>query len=59
LAGIALRILSLHQALRWAGSRLGVTARAVELPIAEACIDVDTPSITRSSRRSWPAGSSR
>jgi GTP:adenosylcobinamide-phosphate guanylyltransferase len=44
LAGIALRILSLHQALRWAGSRLGVTARAVELPIAEACIDVDTPS---------------
>lgn len=44
LAGIFLRILSLHQALRWAGSRLGLTARAVQLPIAEACIDVDTPS---------------
>jgi len=44
LAATALRILTIHQALGWAGSRLGIIARAVELPMAEACIDVDTPS---------------
>jgi GTP:adenosylcobinamide-phosphate guanylyltransferase len=41
LAGVALRLLSLNAALRLAGRRLGLAAAAVELPIAEACIDVD------------------
>lgn len=41
LAGVALRLLSLKGALRLAGRRLGLTAASVELPIAEACIDVD------------------
>lgn len=41
LAGVALRLLSLKGALRMAGKRLGLTAAAIELPIAEACIDVD------------------
>ncbi len=43
LAATFLRLLSLQQALRWAGRRLGVTALAVEMPMAEACIDVDKP----------------
>lgn len=43
LAATALRIVTLHQALRWAGRRLGLTAVAVEMPMAEACIDVDKP----------------
>ena len=41
LAAVGLRLATLHQALRWAGRRLGVQARAVELPMAEACIDID------------------
>lgn len=43
LAGVALRLFDIHAALRRAGSRLGLTAAAIPLPIAEACIDVDTP----------------
>ncbi len=43
LAATALRILSLRQALRWAGRRLGLEAVPVEMPMAEACIDVDKP----------------
>lgn len=42
LAGVAMRILSLHQAITIAGQRFGLLARAVPLPIAEACIDVDS-----------------
>lgn len=42
LAGVALRLLTLKEALRMAGKRLGLAAAAIELPIAEACIDVDT-----------------
>jgi GTP:adenosylcobinamide-phosphate guanylyltransferase len=38
---IAVRILNLDQAIAWAGRRLGLKAKAVVLPIAEACIDVD------------------
>ncbi len=41
LAAVGLRLASLGQALRWAGRRLGVKAAAVEMPMAEACIDVD------------------
>lgn len=41
LAGVALRLLSLGRALRMAGRRLGLAAAAIELSIAEACIDVD------------------
>ena len=41
LAGVALRLLSLRGALRLAGKRLDLTAVAVPLPIAEACIDID------------------
>lgn len=41
LAGVALRLLTIKSALRLAGRRLGLTAAAVPLPIAEACIDVD------------------
>lgn len=44
LLGALLRVLTLHQALRIAGRRLGVDATAVALPQAEACIDVDKPS---------------
>jgi len=43
LIGAGLRLLSLAGALRRAGKRLGVMAIAVELPFAEACIDVDKP----------------
>ena len=42
LLGVVLRILSLRQAIRIAGRRFGLRARAVTLPIAEACIDVDS-----------------
>lgn len=38
---IGLRIASLHQAMAIAGRRLGIKAKAVVLPQAEACIDVD------------------
>jgi 2-C-methyl-D-erythritol 4-phosphate cytidylyltransferase len=43
LLGVALRLLTLSGALRRAGKRLGLRAAAVELPIAEACIDIDKP----------------
>lgn len=43
LVAVALRIVTLAAALRWAGRRLGLRAAAVEIPIAEACIDVDKP----------------
>jgi len=42
LAGVGLRLLSLHQAIRIAGRRFGLDATAVALPFAEACIDVDS-----------------
>jgi GTP:adenosylcobinamide-phosphate guanylyltransferase len=40
---IAARLLTLDQAIRRVGRRLGLNARAVVLPFAEACIDVDKP----------------
>ena len=43
LAGAALRLLTVHQAIGRAGRRLGVQARIVPLPMAEACIDADKP----------------
>lgn len=43
LLAAALRILTLHGAMAWAGRRMGLKAVAVEMPMAEACIDVDTP----------------
>lgn len=43
LLGAALRMLSVHQAIARAGRRLGVTARVVPMPMAEACIDADKP----------------
>lgn len=43
LAGVALRLLSLEQAVRRIGRRFRLTARPVVLPYAEACIDVDKP----------------
>jgi GTP:adenosylcobinamide-phosphate guanylyltransferase len=41
LLGVAMRLLSLDRALAMAGRRLGLRAVAIELPQAEACIDVD------------------
>lgn len=41
---VALRLLTLDQAILRVGRRLGLKARAVLLPYAEACIDVDKPS---------------
>lgn len=41
---IALRLLTLKQAARRVGKRLGLDAKLVVLPYAEACIDVDKPS---------------
>jgi GTP:adenosylcobinamide-phosphate guanylyltransferase len=41
LAAVGLRLLTLHRALAWAGRKIGLAAAAVELPIAEACIDID------------------
>ncbi len=41
---IALRMLTLGGAVARVGRRLGLTAKAVLLPYAEACIDVDKPS---------------
>lgn len=43
LLGALLRLLTIDQALRLAGRRLGVDAAAVALLQAEACIDVDKP----------------
>lgn len=42
LAGVGLRLLTLQRAFALAGRRFGLDARAVVLPIAEACIDVDS-----------------
>lgn len=41
LLGAALRVLTIHAAAARLGRRLGLTARAVALPFAEAAIDVD------------------
>jgi GTP:adenosylcobinamide-phosphate guanylyltransferase len=41
---VGLRLLTLDQAIARVGRRLGLAARAVILPYAEACIDVDKPS---------------
>ena len=43
LAGAALRLLTLDAAMARLGRRLGLTARAVALPFADAAIDVDKP----------------
>jgi GTP:adenosylcobinamide-phosphate guanylyltransferase len=43
LLGAGLRLLSIHQAIARAGRRLGIIARIVPMPIAEACIDADKP----------------
>ncbi|HWL47084.1 MAG TPA: NTP transferase domain-containing protein [Sphingomonadaceae bacterium] len=43
LLGVVTRLLSLDRALAMAGRRLGLNAVAIELPQAEACIDVDRP----------------
>lgn len=43
LAGAALRVMTIHQAVARAGKRLGLRARIVDLPIPEACIDADKP----------------
>jgi len=43
LAGAALRLLSIHQALRLAGRRFGVDALPIAMPQPEACIDADKP----------------
>ena len=43
LAGAVLRLLTIDAAARQLGRRLGVVARAVALPFAEAAIDVDKP----------------
>ncbi len=44
LVAVALRLLTLPQALRRVGRRFGLDAVLVPLPFAEACIDVDKPS---------------
>lgn len=43
LLGAALRLLTIHQAIRAAGQRLGLGAVVVSMPQAEACIDADKP----------------
>ncbi len=43
LLAAALRLLSIGGALARAGRRLGVDARVVPMPMAEACIDADKP----------------
>jgi hypothetical protein len=43
LAAVALRLLTVEQAAARVGGRFGIDARAVVLPFAEACIDVDKP----------------
>jgi GTP:adenosylcobinamide-phosphate guanylyltransferase len=43
LAAVALRLVTLSGALQLAGRRLRLTAAAIEIPIAEACIDIDKP----------------
>jgi CTP:molybdopterin cytidylyltransferase MocA len=44
LIGALLRVLTIQQAVARLGRRLGVSARVVAMPQAEACIDVDKPS---------------
>jgi len=41
LAAVTLRLVTLKQATAWVSWRMGLRATAVELPIAEACIDID------------------
>lgn len=41
LAAVTLRLITLKQATAWVSWRMGLRATAVELPIAEACIDID------------------
>jgi len=43
LAGAVLRLLTIQRAVGIAGRRLGLAARIVPLPVAEACIDADKP----------------
>ncbi len=43
LIAVALRLLTLRQAVARVGRRFGLIARPVALPMAEACIDVDKP----------------
>lgn len=43
LFGAGLRLLTIHAAIARAGWALGVRARVVPLPFAEACIDADKP----------------
>ena len=43
LAAVALRLLTVEQAAGRVGRRFGIAARAVVLPYAEACIDIDKP----------------
>lgn len=43
LLGAAMRMLTIHQAIMRAGHKLGVHARIVPMPMAEACIDADKP----------------
>lgn len=43
LLAAALRLLSVQRAIARAGRRLGVDARIVPMPMAEACIDADKP----------------
>jgi hypothetical protein len=43
LLAAGLRILTIHQAIARAGRKLGISARIVSLPYAEACIDADKP----------------
>lgn len=43
LAGAVLRLLTIQRAITIAGNRLGLTARIIALPVAEACIDADKP----------------
>lgn len=43
LLGAGLRVITIHQAVARAGRVLGLKARVVPLPYAEACIDADKP----------------
>src|SRR3990167_6475050 len=43
LLAAALRLLTAHRAIARAGRRMGLDARIVPMPMAEACIDADKP----------------
>lgn len=43
LAGVALRLIGIHDGVRRAGRRFGLDARIVPMPQPEACIDADKP----------------